>query len=212
MLWNLKCNFKLLSDLLPEVASSSIFSQEGLRPRHSAAAASSASTCSESSWSSGSSWCHSSRNCVHTVDVAMKNFRELDNNSCLHYQDVRRRNWKYRRPFAMHDVDICSWLLTLWQTQDHKPTIWGWIIPPIQGFAMGWTHCNPLSQHHQPVFNDNIILETLGLHSAWRSIRQQRKCDDERLGVDIWQLRFCEMLHLLSRLVHLTIAKSKLRI
>ena len=67
----------------------------------------------------------------------MKNFRELDNNSCLHYQDVRRRNWKYRRPFAMHDVDICSWLLTLWQTQDHKPTIWGWIIPPIQGFAIG---------------------------------------------------------------------------
>ena len=37
----------------------------------------------------------------------------------------------------MHDVDICSWLLTLWQTQDHKPTIWGWIIPPIQGFAIG---------------------------------------------------------------------------
>ena len=37
----------------------------------------------------------------------------------------------------MHDVDVCSWLLTLWQTQDHKPTIWGWIIPPIQGFAIG---------------------------------------------------------------------------
>ena len=209
--WSATSNyFYNLLDLLPEVASSSIFSQEGLRPRHSAAAASSASTCCGSSESSGSSWCHSSRNCVHTLDVAMKNFRELDNNS---YVTTTKTSGEEIENIVGHLP--CMTLIYVhdcWRCGKPKtinPPFEDGLYHPFRVLPLDWTHCNPLSQHHQPVFNDNIILETLGLHSAWSSIRQQRKCDDERLGVDTWQLRFCEMLHLLSILVYLTIAKVK---
>ena len=109
----------------------------------------------------------------------------------------------------MHDVDICSWLLTLWQTQDHKPTIWGWILPPIQGFAIGLNALqsteptSPARLQRQNYSGNARATQRVEIHQT----ATNEYFDDERLGVDIWQLRFCEMLHLL----YLTIAKIKVK-
>ena len=139
----------------------------------------------------------------------MKNFREFDNNS---YVTTTKTSGEEIENIVGHlPCMTLMYVHDCWHCGKPKtinPPFEDGLYHPFRVLLLGWTHCNPLSQHHQPVFNDKIILETLGLHSAWRSIRQQRKFDDERLGVDIWQLRFCEMLHLL----YLTIAKSKSRI
>ena len=195
MLWNLKCNFKLLPDLLAEDQVLSLVRKDwgqdipplplrrlrlvvdlpNLPDLPGVTAPEIVCTLWMLPWKT-------SGNSITTHVTTTKTWGEEIENIVGHLPCMRL--------IYVHDCWHCGKPKTI------NPPFEDGLYHPFRVLLLGWTHCNPLSQHHQPIFNDKIILETLGLHSAWRSIRQQRKFDDERLGVDIWQLRFCEMLHL----------------
>ena len=163
-----------------------LYSQWGLRlrPRHFAAAASSAATCSGAS---SSSWCHGSRHSVYTLDVAMKNFKELDNNSYVTitktWGECITMYWEFRLPLpCMTLIYVHDTVLTLANPVPEAKNL-GMEYTPIQGANIT-----------SPSSTTTLFRKHCG-HTAW-SIRQlQMKSWRWNLRVETWHLRFYKTLH-----------------